>query len=85
MPIMFCNFNMFDINAQVIYAQEGETSYPLFTGTFEEVCSFMATEYQTHKYDKIVLAGPYGATLEDRVRAYSKTNYNFEDIKIEVI
>jgi len=45
----------------------------------------MATEYQTHKYDKIVLGGPYAEAVESRVRAYSRTNYNFEDINIEVI
>ena len=85
MRIMFCNFNMFDINAQVVCAQEDGNNYTLFTGTFEDVCDFMATEYQTHKYNKIVLSGQYGTALADRIRAYSIANYNFEDIKIEVI
>ena len=85
MPIMYCNFNMFDINAQVVYVDEGKESFALFTGTFEEVCEFMAEQYQSHKYQKIVLGGPYAEAVENRVRAYSRTNYNFNDINIEVI
>ena len=85
MPVMFCNFNMFDVNSQVISVQEDGVSRPLFIGNFEEICGFMAVEYQTHKYDKIVLSGPYADTLSVRIRAYSRANYNFDDIKIEVI
>ena len=85
MPIMYCNFNMFDMVSQVIAIKEGVDSWPIFTGTFEDVCDFMATEYQTQKYEKIVLAGPYATAVRDRVRIYSKINYNFEDINIEVI
>jgi hypothetical protein len=57
----------------------------LFAGTFEDVCEFMAGEYQANDYEKIVLAGPYADAVEDRVRAYSKVNYNFNNINIEVI
>ena len=87
MPIkyMYCNFNMFDINAQVVAVQEGTQTWPLFTGTFEDVCEFMAAEYQTHNYEKIVLGGPYAGAVEDRVRTYSRANYNFDDMNIEVI
>ena len=86
MPLIFCNFNMFDMTAQVLAVREGADSWPLFTGTFEEVCDFMAAEYQTGKYEKIVLAGPYAYVVEDRTRAYAMANYNNGiDIKIEVI
>lgn len=85
MRVMFCNFNMFDINAQVVCAQENGDNYTLFTGTFEDVCEFMAGEYQNNLYDKIVLAGQYGPVLADRIRAYSIANYNFKNINIEVI
>ena len=88
MPVkyMYCNFNMFDINAQVVGVQEGAQTWPLFTGTFEDICDFMATEYQTGKYERIVLAGPYASVVEDRTRAYAMTNYNNGiDMKIEVI
>ena len=47
---------MFDINAQVILVQEGEVSRPLFIGNFEDVCNFMAAEYQANNYEKIVLS-----------------------------
>lgn len=86
MPIMYCNFNMFDMSSPVLCIAEGEDSYPIFRGSFEEVCDFMATEYQTNKYNKIILAGPYATTLEDRVRTYALINYNnVENINIEVI
>ena len=84
MSIMYCNFNMFDINSQVV-SIDPEGMKALFSGTFEEICEFMATEYQTLKYEKIVLSGPYGDALADRVRAYSIANYKYNDINIEVI
>lgn len=86
MRVMFCNFNMFDMNSQVLAVAEDAEPWPLFTGTFEDVCNFMAAEYRTNEYEKIVLAGPYAEVVEDRVRTYSKVNYgNTEDIKFEVI
>lgn len=82
---MFCQYNMFDAESQVYVLQEGQDSYSIFKGNFEELTNFMATEYQTHKYEKIVLAGPYAEVVEQRIRTFSKTNYNFDDINIEVI
>lgn len=82
---MFCQYNMFDAESQVYVLQEGQESYSIFKGNFEELTNFMATEYQTHKYEKIVLAGPYAEVVEQRIRTFSKTNYNFDDINIEVI
>ncbi len=82
---MFCKFNMFDMNTQVYSIQENENTVPLFKGTADEIANLMSAEYQTGKYEKIVLAGPYGETLEQKIRTYSKTNYNCEDVKIEVI
>jgi len=76
---------MFDAESQVYVLQEGQESYSIFKGNFEELTNFMATEYQTHKYEKIVLAGPYAEVVEQRIRTFSKTNYNFDDINIEVI
>ena len=85
MSVMFCNFNMFDMKSQVLALNEDKETWPLFTGNFEDVCDYMASEYQTHKYEKIMLSGPYAEVVEQRIRAYSKTHYNFEDINIEVI
>ena len=82
---MFCQYNMFDAESQIYVLQEGQESYSIFKGNFEELTNFMATEYQTHKYEKIVLAGPYAEVVEQRIRTFSKTNYNFDDINIEVI
>ena len=82
---MFCNFNLFDVNAQVVAVRENGSTKPLFSGNFEEVCEFMASEYQNNNYDKIILAGPYATAVEDRVRAYSIANYNFKNINIEIM
>ena len=45
MRIMFCNFDMFNINSQVIAMEEGKEAWPLFTGDFENICNYMAAEY----------------------------------------
>lgn len=85
MPIMFCQYNMFDAESQVYIFQEGTESYSIFKGNFEEISDFMCAEYQTGQYEKIVLAGPYAESIEQRIKTYSKSRYNKEDIKIEVI
>lgn len=85
MRVMFCNFNMFDMNSLVVAVPEDGESYPLFMGDFENICNYMAAEYQTKNYDKIMLSGPYAEAVADRVRTYSKTNYNLDDINIEVV
>ena len=85
MPVIFCNFDMFNMNAQVLVVKEGAQTQPLFTGDFESVCNYMAAEYSTNNYAKIILAGPYAKVLEDRVRTYSMMNYNNNEINIEII
>lgn len=85
MSIMFCDFNMFELKSSVLKTTDEIENYPIFTGTFNEVCDFMSTEYQTHQYDKIVLAGPYATAVENYIRAYSRINYNLDDIEIEVL
>lgn len=85
MRLMYCNFNMFDMNAQVLALEEGKEGWPVFTGAFEDVCNYMAAEYQTKKYDKIILAGPYAEAVQDRVITYGKLNYNLDNINIEVV
>lgn len=85
MRIMYCHFNMFDMYSQVLAIEDDKEPWPLFTGTFDDVCSYMATEYQTHNYEKILLAGPYAEAVQDRVITYSKSKYNYEDINIEVL
>ena len=85
MSIIYCNFNMFDMNSQVIAIGPEGDNKNLFMGSFEDVCNYIAAEYQTRNYEKVVLAGPYGTALEDRIRTYSKMNYNYNDINIEVV
>ena len=85
MPVMFCQFNMFDVESQVYCIEEGQESYSMFKGNFEEITDFLAAEYQQHEYEKIVLAGPYAEVVEQRVRTSAAKNFDCQDIKIEVI
>ena len=82
---MYCNFNMFDMNSMVLNIEEGKETQPLFMGSFDDISNYMAAEYQTKQYDKIVLAGPYAEAVQDRILTYSKKNYNYDNINIEVV
>ena len=77
--------NMFALNSTVYDIDEDEHGTSLFSGDFEAISNFIASQYMTGKYGKVVLAGPYAEAVEDRVRTYSKTNYNMNDIKIEIM
>ena len=85
MHVIYCNMNMFTLNSTVYDINEDEHGTSLFSGNFEEVSDFIAAEYKTGKYGKVILAGPYAEALEDRVRAYSALNYDMNDIKIEIM
>lgn len=82
---MFCQYNMFDAESQIYVLQDGQESFSLFKGNLDEISDFMTAEYQTGNYEKIVLAGPYAEAVEQKIRTQSKTNYNCENINIEVI
>lgn len=82
---MYCNFNMFDMNSMVLNIEEGKETQPLFMGSFDDISNYIAAEYQTKQYDKIVLAGPYAEAVQDRILTYSKKNYNYDNINIEVV
>ena len=87
MPVMFCNFDMFNMNAQVFSVDENDPSKStlLYSGNFEDICNFIATEYQSNKYNRVVLSGPYAEAVKDKVLTYSKSNYNFNEMSIEVL
>ncbi len=85
MPIIYCNYNMFTLTSPVVCVQEGKDTYNLFNGNFEEIRNFIVTEYHTHEYEKVILAGPYAKTLENEIQVYNTIKYNLKDIKIEVI
>ena len=86
MPIMFCQYNMFDVESQVYVIQEGTETYSMFKGNFEELTDFMAEEYQRNDYEKIILTGPYAEVLEQRIRNYNQKYFsNGKQVKIEVV
>jgi len=84
MPIMFCYFDPFTYT-HTILAINGESSITLANGTTEEVCDLMAGFYSTGDYEQIVLKGTLAESAADRIRSYSKVNYNLNDINIEVL
>ena len=86
MSIMYCNFNMFELKSDVLSIDEENNTTIIYTDTFDKICEFMSEAYQTHNYEKIVLAGPYAIALEGHIRGYSRAKYGKDDeINIEVI
>ena len=50
-----------------------------------EIAVFMAQAYSTKKYDRIVLKGSQTEQIVEDIRFYGLTNYNLNNIEIEVI
>jgi hypothetical protein len=50
-----------------------------------EIAVFMAQAYSTKKYDRIVLQGSQTEKIVEDIRFYGLTNYNLNNIEIEVI
>ena len=55
------------------------------TNNMDDLCHFMAIEYQNAKYEKIVLHGLGADKIADDIREYSLTHYNNNNINIEVV
>ena len=85
MHVIFCDVSMFMLNSKVYDINEDEQGTFLFSGDFEQISDFIAAEYQTGKYGKVVLTGPQSEVVEQRIREYSIANYNFKDINIEIM
>ena len=79
MPVMFCYIDPFIMRQQVVKLTPGDTEI-IFEGGFDEVCHFIANEYNNGGYERIALKG----TL-DRVRETSKLMYGLKEIEIEVL
>lgn len=84
MPVMFCYIDPFIMNQQVVRLTPGETKV-IFSGGLDDVCSFMATEYNNGGYDRITLKGTLAESVADRIRQNSKTLYGLKEINIEVL
>ena len=85
MPIIFCNVNPFTVYQYVLEVSK-TSNREIYKGNLEQVADFMANAYSTNQYDKIVLQGNvYANFLEEKIRTYAKTNYDLNEIKIEVI
>lgn len=84
MPIMFCLWDPFTFGTTV-FCQDGDKKSSLFSGNFEEVCEYIAQEWQHGKYSKVILGGIGADGMKERIRTYAITNYNNFNIEIEVL
>lgn len=81
---MFCYIDPFIMNQDVVRLTPGSTEV-IFHGTLGEISDFMVAEYANQEYDRITLKGTLAETVADQIRMKSKTNYNINDIKVEVL
>lgn len=84
MPIMYCLWDPF-VFGTTVYKKDDNTTQAIFTGNFEEVCEFMANEWDNKGYSAIILTGIGAEGMKERIYTYYMTNYNKFNIKIEVI
>lgn len=84
MPVMYCFWDPFTFGTTV-YRKDDNTTMPMFTGNFEEVCEFIATKWNDGNYDKVILGGIGADGMKERIHTYALTNYNNLNMKIEVI
>lgn len=84
MPVMFCYIDPFIMRQQVVKLTPGDTEV-IFEGGLDEVCRFIANEYNNGGYDRVALKGTLAETVADRVRETSKLMYGLKEIEIEVL
>ena len=84
MPVMFCYIDPFIMRQQVVKLTPGDTEV-IFEGDLNEVCRFIANEYNSGEYDRVALKGTLAETVADRVRETSKLMYGLKEIEIEVL
>ena len=84
MPVMFCYIDPFIMRQQVVKLTPGETEV-IFVVCLDEVCRFIANEYNNGGYDRVALKGTLAETVADRVRENSKLMYGLKEIEIEVL
>lgn len=84
MPIMFCYIDPFIMDQQVVKLIPGNTEV-IFSGHLDDVCRFIATEYNNGGYDKVTLKGTLADSVADQIRENSKTLYGLKEIEIEVL
>lgn len=84
MPIMFCYTDPFVAEQSVIRLTPDDT-YQLYKGSIEDVSTYMAAEYSTGQYDRIVLKGDLSEMVAEFIRSTARTEYALNDVEIEVI
>lgn len=86
MQIMYCIDDPF-VFGLTVYARNDETNMVkrLFSGSKEEVCHFMAEEWNNSEYEQILLHGTEAEDMKNTIYRYSAINYNNENIRIEVL
>lgn len=84
MPVIYCSIDPFVMNQTVLEMSDNNTK-AIFNGNMTEIAVFMAQAYSTKKYDRIILQGSQTEKIVEDIRFYGLTNYNLNNIEIEVI
>lgn len=84
MPVIYCNIDPF-VMKQSVLEMSNNGAEVIFSGNMTEIAVFMAQAYSTKKYDRIVLQGSQTEKIVEDIRFYGLTNYNLNNIEIEVI
>lgn len=84
MPVMFCYIDPFIMSQQVVEITPDNNTV-IFKGSLEAACEYMANQYESKEYDRIVLKGGLADSAAEMIREYAITKYSAKNIKIEVL
>ena len=88
MKKIYCELHMFDLN-QTIYIVDPEvgTKEEIAIATMEELPEVICAISNSKMINKVLLTGNsiFGAAVSEDIVAYSKINYNSNNIEVEVM
>lgn len=88
MKKIYCELHMFDLH-QRVYVVDPETGIRecVAITTMEGLPEVISAISNEKKLDKVILSGNsiFGAAVSEDIIAYSKKNYNWNNIEVEVL
>ena len=86
MQIIYCIDDPF-VFGLTVYSRDDETGKVnrLFSGSKEEVCHYMAFEWNNADYERILIHSIDSEEMKEIIYQYSMVNFNNTDIRIEVV
>lgn len=86
MKKIFCNLNLFDQNQQIFIIDDRGQQYVANTD-FENLSEKISSMSNISDINHIVLSGPeiFCSKIANEILTYSKTNYNRNEIEVEII